>query len=562
MKALESRHSNLSQPAAFSSRRWSPWDFAGILLGCLLAAAVSLRLGDGRVFWEDEMLGWMMIHDPSWRHMIAAWNLGADGGGFSFYFTGRLWFWLFGASSVAFRMYSGACFALAFGATWIAARRFYRPLPVAFALFTAWFFSPALVPHIGEGRFYGLLMAGVALATLVYVSGVDIPRSTWRLCLAAFLVHSLLVTSHILGIVYSGFLLLATFLLDRLRRQWRPALYACEIAAWAWLIPSRHAILASAAVGKPHFWIVQPSFSEFIVAYSAFSLRIAALLVLLALLVSAGFLFFRHSRRPALADAAPRIPAYVLIGIFLLIPIAFFLEGEVATPLFVPRYLVPLNIGIAFLLAELVTLAAALFSWPRFASRLPVKLLLAAAALAYTAVLLVYDLNYLGRFMDQQPDYTAALTAQLPRGIPIVCQDAFSFTELMAHENNSGVDYMYLLDWPDTIRPHAPLLGITQYHLMENWKKAGYFSNRIQYRRDFLEHTPEFLVLDAARFRPSGLASSADIVPLTAMMGVPLQRLLAGEGFHVSPWKVVTAGTVRGTLSLVCRDGSPCRPPA
>ena len=43
--------------------------------------------------------------------------------------------------------------------------------------------------------------------------------------------------------------------------------------------------------------------------------------------------------------------------------------------------------------------------------------------------------------------------------------------------------------------PVAPRLEVTQYHLMENWKKVGYFSGSIHYRDDFLAHNTHFLLL-------------------------------------------------------------------
>src|SRR4051812_32638803 len=75
-----------------------------IFAGICLNYAIAILTTTGRLFWEDEVLGWMQLKDSSWSHMIYSWKSGADGGGFSFYLTGRLWFHLFGASPLSFRL--------------------------------------------------------------------------------------------------------------------------------------------------------------------------------------------------------------------------------------------------------------------------------------------------------------------------------------------------------------------------------------------------------------------------------------------------------------------------
>ncbi len=148
----------MSRKTALSRTDWL-WMFAGLAV-CLLICCVFTR---GRIFWEDEMLGWMLVHDPSWNHMVAAWKAGADGGGFLFYLLGRAWFAVFGGSNVSFRLISAVCFGLAFCVTWAAGRRFYGVGPVALGLFNTWFFSPPMVIHMAEGRFYGLLVLTTSL---------------------------------------------------------------------------------------------------------------------------------------------------------------------------------------------------------------------------------------------------------------------------------------------------------------------------------------------------------------------------------------------------------------
>ncbi len=376
---------------------WSALDTAMVLLGFVLSCAVSLRLGHGHIFWEDEMLGWMMLHDPSWSHMLASWKHGADGGGIAFYITGRAWFHVFGASVTSFRLYSAACFGLAFALTWLAARRFYRVGPVAFALFNTWFFCPVLLSHMAEGRFYGLLMASVAAAVYLFIEGAGVARPPLRLYALVFVAHSLLITSHLLGVVYSCSIVLGTLALDWWHGHLRPRLYLSAAAAWLLLIPAREAIVAAAQVGKPHFWTTQPNLPVFLVAYTGFSLRIAAVLVLLVAGVAGIFMLSRKRRAEMVRSAQTRLPVYVIVLMLFLVPIAFYLEGMIGPALFIDRYLVPVNIAVAFLTAELITLIdfRTLFDFNRW------KPAWALGVVAYAAILGFYDFAYVGKYIIQ-----------------------------------------------------------------------------------------------------------------------------------------------------------------
>ena len=224
------------------------------------------------------MLGWMLLRDPTWRHMIFAYKQGADGGGFSFYLLGRAWLGVFGPSPLAFRLFSATCFGLAFVVTWATLRRFYGVGVTAFASFNTWFFSPPFVAHMAEGRFYGLLVLGVALAARLTAiwGGRSLPsqgavsgsagqlpesgtgRRTSLVYLSMFAAHGLLVTSHLLGVVFSAFLIAVMVVLDRLARRPKPWLYAAGVASWLLLLPERANIVASERVGKPWFWTKAP----------------------------------------------------------------------------------------------------------------------------------------------------------------------------------------------------------------------------------------------------------------------------------------------------------------
>lgn len=527
--------------------RLSGADLLGMLLGLLLCQSISFIFARGRILWEDELLGWMLLRDPSWPHMIAAWKMGADGGGFGFYLTARAWFHLFGPSEISLRMYSATCLGLAFVVVWAAARRYYRFGIVAFAMFNTWFFSPPIVIHMAEGRFYGLLLLSATLVVWFTVGAAQRPeRTAFWLYPLAFLCHALLTTSHLLGAVYSFFLLSALILIDWFSGRMRPALYLCGAAAWLLLIPERAAIIASAHVGKPHFWTVRPTLFNFLGPYTAFSGEVAAVLALLAVALVLTLRRASSNWRDTLKAAfRRRRPVWIVTLALLLVPLAYVVEGLFGPSLFVNRYLLPVTLAQIFLTAEAVTL----IDWPRF---VPLALrnrpwVRPAAAALFTAAVLLWIFGHVRLFVIPPKNYTDALNQLLPKGIPVVCEDAWTFSEVLAREHDKGVEYTYVLDWPESISPDAPLLEVTQYHLMENWRNAGYFSGSIMDRDTFLKNNSRFLILRVEpNPRPAG--------PLG--YGNPLaDRFQHTPEYEVRPYTVLNREHIRDVAWLVCRGG-------
>lgn len=526
--------------------RLTGWDLAGMLAGLLYPFVIVIVNARDRIFWEDEMLGWMLLHDPSWHHMLTAYNQGADGGGFLFYLLGRGWFHLFGPAALSFRLLSATCFGLALVASWAALRRFYSTGIVAFALFNTWFFSPPFVAHMAEGRFYGLLVLGVSLAMWLALVLAEAPRPTPRRFYAAmFLAHAVLATGHLLGVVFSAFLIGSVAVLDWLRDRPHPLLYLAGVASWLLLLPERANIVASARVGKPHFWTKAPRLFDIFSVYTGSSKEIALVLGVLLVVLMLGIGHGRASRWAVLRTGwRARRPVYVVAGAMLLLGVAFLLEGPVGIWLFNDRYLLPMTVAIAYLTAELAQLGATSFysvsqGTPRR------SLLVGSFGVIFAMALVLWDFKHLANFSPSPRDYTSALTALLPKGVPVVCEDAFTFTELMGRQRGSGVRYLFLLDWQQSLSSSAPRLEVTQYHLMENWRKVGYFANAIEPVNEFLQANNKFLVVHAGPFPPTNLPPE---------IGNPLaERLAHTPGYEVKPYAQMDAAQKRYSMWLVCK---------
>jgi hypothetical protein len=530
--------------------QWTRADLTCVALGFPLLLALAAAMGHQRIFWEDELLGWLMLRDPSWSHMLAGWLHGVDGGGILFYITGRLWFHLFGQSVGSFRMYSATGFAIALTAIWAAARRFYRPAIVAFAVLATWFGSPILVQALCEGRFYGLLMASDGLAVFLYFHLADRRQLPWRFYILVFAAHACLVLSHILGVFYSSLIVLAMFLLDWSMRRWRPGLYVAAALPALLLIPCLPAIHASAAVGKPHFWSMQPSFLMFLADYSGFSFKLGALLLLLLVVLYFGARN-RGLRSAILSSVRVRRPVYIYTAVIFLLPVLFLLEGTVGPALCVPRYLLPVTVGTVFVIADLLSLAESTLLRRSRGS----FVVWATVWSVFLIALLLYDFVYLPRYNPGlQKDYTAQLTSQLPQGIPVVCEDAFAFTELISLQHSSGVLYTFLLDWKTATAPKSPRVEVTQYHLMKNWKDHGFYSGSIHYRDDFVRVTPFFYSVSFTDFvQPNPFLPPARTERFPGI-GNPLHLEFAAMPlYRVDLYKIVPMGELTAKIWRICR---------
>ena len=551
----------LGSEAHAATSVWGRADYLCLALGVILVLASSVILGRGRIFWEDEMLGWMILTDPSWHHALEAWMSGADGGGASFYLTARPWLHLFGPSETSFRLYAATCFAISFVLNWCTMRRFYGVWITAFALFGTYFLSPPIVLHFVEGRFYGLLMLSVSFAIWASTSLQDAPEPRRRGSLTLFAAHSLLTTSHLLGVVYSAVILIGMIVLDLSRKKWRPDLYWSVLASWLLLIPEISAIRASALIGKPWFWTTPPTLFRFLGAYSAFSSAISAVLLLLAGLIILTLRKHRRGWRAEIKSACnSRRPMLIFMFSLFSVPLLFSVEGLIGPSLFVSRYLIPVAIGTAFLTAEClqsICIPPSALSVP-FSPRLRKALQWGIPPLL-TTIILCWVFVHLPGFILSPKNYTDSLAALLPKDQPVLLENAWIFTEVIGRQHDSGVKFVYPLDWAQSISPSAPRLEVTQFHLMQKWKEFGYFSGSILPLEVVVHQNSRFIIVDPhTEPYPRSLADT----PTPHFIGNPLlQRFARTHGYHLTEGSTLNSNGLFLTIWSISHDPEVTGPP-
>jgi hypothetical protein len=179
-----------------------------LLLCCsvLFLIAACVLWSPHKQVWMDEIFTWKEVSDHSLLHLYYAIQHGADGGQPLFYTTAWLWAKAFGTSVLTLRLYSSVAMCTALLVSWRTIRRFYGLWATAFGVLMFWGTSNVLLEQNVEARFYGLYMLAVAVTVDLYTRLVARPAPTRLLLLVALFSQAALVLTHVLGLIYSGWL--------------------------------------------------------------------------------------------------------------------------------------------------------------------------------------------------------------------------------------------------------------------------------------------------------------------------------------------------------------------
>jgi hypothetical protein len=473
-----------------------------LLMSSVLSLLASCVLWSARKqAWMDEVFTWKEVSDRSLWHLYSAIQHGADGGQPLFYTTAWLWARSFGSGVLSLRLYSSVAMCAALLVTWKTIRRYYGMWATAFGVLLIWGTSGTLLDQNAEGRYYGLYMLTVAISVEIYARLAAHPEPTRLLLFLAFCSQAALVSTHVLGLIYSGLILLALVLTDIAEKRSRLKVYVAWAAGWPALLVWLPAIRASMAAGKPHGWIPLPRLGTVLNSYFFYTwlewiawlqpkptrwifdvARVATdLIILVPLVIVLWMMVKKHT--------AVRNPLLPVAGALLTVPILLYLLSHLLTPVFVLRYTLPSGIGIAIVLAA--------FAADRRIWRWVIVLLLISPI---CSALLLGPPQVNAQYIDVQQIDT------LVRGhMPLVAGWQNDFSVLMRYSSDPQ-DRFYLLDWPTALA--AEKTAVLDYHLMSAYRSAGYYAQNIQDQNAFLCSHDNFLVLDPHFVKGSALEPS------------------------------------------------------
>jgi hypothetical protein len=464
----------VAAPSAKNSRAFY-WITLTVSMACF--AAICIWLSSHRIMWDDEFNAWHLIADPSWRHALASWNLGADGGPPLYYIIGRLIVMITGPHPLALRLYSTACFWLA-AVLWvqILKRYFGGAIAVGAAAF-AFLCNPEFIDQSAQVRFYGQLVLAFTIAVWIALFLEDKRPSRGRCIVLSLFAGAFLVVSHPLGIVYSANILAAQMLGKAPLRN-RIAVVAGTVLSWSALLIFLRGMTAGAQTTN---WLQMPTFMGLLHFYNNHPLLFAREryvsvvlnIALLCLIAYACWWFLRHRSSALLRSGS----LWLLFGISLammLTPVEFFIVSHLYKPLFLSRYLLPYTLGFAAL--------AAAGTW-LLAQRLSTETSKAAAALAGIAIAGIAVLTVQGQALSSISDLEPVL--QLAQSEPVVFQYDTEVLQAHYYTPSRAKNLFYIL-FPPEPGSRDTLTAIAA---------QGYEPELVLDRR-FLEQHREFLYVE------------------------------------------------------------------
>jgi Dolichyl-phosphate-mannose-protein mannosyltransferase len=330
------------------------WWIAVLLISFACFAGICIWLSAHRMMWDDEFDAWHLIADPSWRHALASWNAGADGGPPMYYAIGRLIVKITGLHPLALRLYSTACFWLA-AILWVQIfkRHFGGTIAICAAAF-AFLCNPEFIDQFAQVRFYGQLVLAFTFAVWVALYLEEKRPSLRRCFILSALAGAILVVSHPLGIFYSANIAAAQALS---KAPWRNRITAVSgtVLSWGTLLIFLRGLRSGAQTTN---WLRTPPVMAVVHFYNNYPLlfgreRYLSVLLNIALLCLIGYTcwWFLRRRNSAQFGSGSLWLLFCIAFAMMLIPVEFFAVSHLYKPLFLSRYMLPYTLGFAALAA-------------------------------------------------------------------------------------------------------------------------------------------------------------------------------------------------------------------
>lgn len=461
-------------------------DWSGMTLYAAALLVLSYVRSRNKMFWGDEVMGWVVLHESSFSQLLRSWWAGLDSSGIFFYIFARPWLLLFHDREIALRLFSATGMATSCVIFWICARRFFSVGVVATVLPVVFLWNGSVIWQLANGRTYGLFMCAMALVCYAFAITDPDEVLSRRALVITFFAHLLLVGSHILGILYSGVFLLGLLGRDLYFRKPRLKIYLSVVLSWSLLLISFRNLQATSALGKPSFWTSRPNVHDLVLGFTLFDRDLRKTFGFVLIVFLAAYLAQRGLASKNSTPTRGRVTLYALVASFAGCVVVIYLVSQITTSIFVDRYLMPVMLGLGLLLGELIS---RMLGWWKLRSF--------ERTLAFLASSLVIVTLYRGSFQTNTgypyPDYTRDLSAALPHDIPVVLPNIGLFIE-MVHYQNKTVRLLTPIDWPIVLDPHYTRGEVSGLHEMENWKAMGHYSNQILTTSQILAN-PAFAVV-------------------------------------------------------------------
>jgi hypothetical protein len=486
--------------------KWTKWEYVIPALAVVSLIVSCIIVSSKRYFWIDEIETYLVVGDHSFRHMMLAYGDKFTNVPPLYFVLGWLWARAFGVTELSLRLFTALGMSVACVVTWITLRRNYRFWPTLIGTLGVFCVADLVLTQNADARMYGLFLGLCSVGVLEF----DIINrrrycSTVTLLVNA-LIHAAIVQTHLFGMLYSAAILCAFIIRDRLFNLFRPRVYLSVLVGWLSLIPYIPTFLNQADGGNPRTWIPVPDLDKLILVLVPSASRVLSLVIVAALIIS-GIQFV--SRRiiygngelaQEQARSATEVSLRILAFLFLAVPLCVWIVSRTIKPLFVPKYMIPVVLAWAILLAYLASNII-----ERGKSLLPAALgrkLTSVALWTITIILLIHPITYARSLLNESfPGMNDAAYGY--QNLPIVTSHSHDFVKRF-HYSPERKRYFFVLDWDAALDVRSGLFGPQEYKTMDALKRdyPEIFGDHIVQLSDFLAKQDRFLVLADTNFRP------------------------------------------------------------
>jgi hypothetical protein len=478
------------------------WEYIvpALAIGSLIVSCVIVS--SKKYFWNDELYSYYLLSDHSFRHMMVAMGDKFNQTPPLYFVLGWLWARAFGATELSLRLFSSFGISIACLVAWVTLRRNYQFWPAAIGTLGIFCVSDLILTQNAEARMYGLFLAVWSLGILqadIVNRRQECRRST---LLLNMLIHVAIVQTHPFGIVYSGVILCAFVIRDRLFSVFRPKVYLSVLLSWLSLIPEVPTFVNQADAGNPRAWIPIPGLKSLISSLIPSVSPLFSLVIVFLLLVSVmQFVFMaadsRHARpsEQRFSKSAAEVFLLMLGCLCIAVPVGVWILSRTVTPLFVHRYMIPGALGWCILLAYF---CSRIVGDPEGeCARVSVRMGSRALLLVLTAILLMHPIIFAWtRPKNKFPGVSDGKYGY--SDLPIVTSSSHDFMKRYYYSPERQ-RYFFLLDWEAALDVKSRRSSVGEYKTKDALKREYHevFEGNIVQVWEFLRTHDRFLVLDA-----------------------------------------------------------------
>jgi hypothetical protein len=481
-------------------------EYAVPLLAIISLLISCVVVSNKKFFWNDELLSFYLLSDPSFTHMMGAWGDTFNQAPPLYFILGWLWAKFLGTTELSLRLFSSVMICIALTLVWIVLRRTYNFWAASIGALSTFCLSELVLYHNAEVRMYGLFAATCALGLLQFDSINRRQECSWKISVTNTLIHGSIVLTHLFGVLYSGAILFAFILRDRYFRVFRLKVYLSIILGWMFLIPFIPSIVHQS--NNHAKWFSRISASQ-LFGYYIFTSKLEVLFLFLLLISIFMYILQVIDKRGEEKITASSVNGFldaefsllVLAGTFMLVPVIAWIISRTITPLLNERYIIPTTaISWSIILAYL---SSRILPIPQSTRLTYGKLnFFNKQNLILSTLILIFIISPIR--------YARHPEINLPQGFlekPGVNDDSYGYTTLPIavelghdfltrfHYSPKRNRYFHILDWENALKDTSSAFATGDYTHLAALKRHYNFINSIQ-GEEFLHKYKRFLVLN------------------------------------------------------------------